>query len=214
MTTPDKKPAHIGQLTQEEQAKVGTMESPLLGPWVDPFLEMLRKVGVVSVACKHAKIERSTAYDLRDNDPHFAKLWADAIEESVDLLEATARNRAMNGTKTPVVNKGKLVTDAAGQVVYQVKNSDALTIFLLKKYRYPDQVVHTGPGGGPIKHEHRLVPDNKNRVMSGVAKIIGAKALPPPRGVEIDIDATIVASGGRDDDEGRALAEEGESSDE
>lgn len=83
------------------------------------FLENLRKYGSVYFSCVQAGIDRSTAYKARDRDPEFAQQWADAIEDGLDLLEASAAKRAHT-------------------------SSDTLAIFLLKAGRpkkYRDPVV-------------------------------------------------------------------------
>lgn len=78
--------------------------------WVKRWLEVMRDTGNVRLSCYACKIERSTPYHLKDRDPEFARLWAEAEEDATDALEAEARRRAK-------------------------KQSDTLIMFLLKAHR-------------------------------------------------------------------------------
>jgi len=95
-------------------------------------LAALSRVGIVTEACRSARVDRSTYYDwLKDGD--FAAAAAAAIEEAGDRLEAEARRRAEKGWLRPVFQGGRKV----GTVL---EKSDTLLIFLLKgakpeKYR-------------------------------------------------------------------------------
>lgn len=98
--------------------------------------------GNVSLAAQKAKISRRAAYDARDVDLAFAAAWKEAVEIAVELMEAEARRRAVEGTLRPVFQGKKLV----GKVR---EYSDTLLIFLLKankpdKYRDRHQVEHSG----------------------------------------------------------------------
>src|SRR5436305_6679036 len=53
----------------------------------------LRSATVLSAA-RTAGVSRRAAYDRRERDPEFAQAWDDAIEESVEQLEAEAVRRA------------------------------------------------------------------------------------------------------------------------
>ncbi len=74
----------------------GTRTRPL-ARWQQNFLKVLRKTPHVSRACKAARVSRSMAYDHRKSNPGFAEQWRDAIEGSVDELEATAFRLATEG---------------------------------------------------------------------------------------------------------------------
>ena len=71
--------------------------------WRDVFLATLRDTGNVAYACRTADVCRSTAYLRRDKDPKFASLWDDALEDGLDLLEAVARRRAIEGSDTLLI---------------------------------------------------------------------------------------------------------------
>lgn len=88
------------------------------GEWQPAFLAMLRNSANVRLSCASAGISRKTAYAHRQADPEFREQWDEALEDACDLLEASARMRAMLGDTT-------------------------LTIFLLKAHRsevYGDKV--------------------------------------------------------------------------
>lgn len=89
------------------------------GEWMPAFLANLRNTCNVREACEVVKINRSTAYDRRDADAEFREQWEEAIEDAVQLLELSARKRALEGDTT-------------------------LTIFLLKAHRremYQDRIA-------------------------------------------------------------------------
>lgn len=74
------------------------------------FLDLLANSGNVTLSAKGANVTRVVVYDRRRVDPVFAAKWDDALAEALELLEATAWQRAR-------------------------KQSDLLLIFLLKSYK-------------------------------------------------------------------------------
>jgi hypothetical protein len=124
--------------------------------WAKGFLAMLAESGNIRLACEAVKIERSTAYDLRNADKAFAADWEQAQDDASDLLEQEARRRAYEGWDEPVF--GSMGAGlGSGQIGLVRKSDSTLLIFLLKaakpeKYRERQQVEHTGKGGGPIEH--------------------------------------------------------------
>ncbi len=78
--------------------------------WDGRFLALLSTSPNISLACKAAGINRSTAYEHRQRFPDFAAQWDDALESAVELLEAEVWQRAR-------------------------KHSDTLAIFLLKAHK-------------------------------------------------------------------------------
>jgi hypothetical protein len=93
--------------------------------WEKAFLLNLRKTGNISLACRSAKIERSTAYRHRDDDKEFQALWESALEDAADALEEEARRRAVTGVLEPIYQRGEKV----GVIR---KYSDSLLALLLK----------------------------------------------------------------------------------
>jgi hypothetical protein len=96
--------------------------------WRAKFLDALAKSGNVLLACRSAGIGRATAYVHRNRFPVFAQKWDDAIDESIDIMEAEARRRAIQGTERRVFYQG-------GEIDVVRDYSDVLLIFLLKAHR-------------------------------------------------------------------------------
>ena len=89
--------------------------------WIEPFLERLRDTCNVRASCEAAGVSRKVAYIHKGRDADFARVWDEAIDDGVDVLEFVARQRAIR---------------ADGP-------SDLLLIFLLKAHRpekYSDRV--------------------------------------------------------------------------
>ncbi len=61
------------------------------------FLDKLLDTGAVTMAAKASEIGRSSWYDLRQRDPDFAALWDDAEAEFMDVAEAVAFQRGIEG---------------------------------------------------------------------------------------------------------------------
>ncbi len=132
------------------KAKKRTPKRTLKKDWRPKFLQALADTGSVVRAVAVAKVARSYAYEIRTAEPSFAAAWKEAEEIGVELMEAEARRRAVEGCLKPVFQGGKRV----GEVL---EYSDTLLIFLLKahrpeKYRERSQVEHTGKDGGPIRY--------------------------------------------------------------
>src|SRR5437899_1659707 len=86
--------------------------------WRPGFLANFASTGNVMLSAKAAGIDRNLPYVERRKNPKFAELWDQAEEDSIQLLEAEARRRAM-------------------------ATSDVLMIFLLKARRpqvYRDRI--------------------------------------------------------------------------
>ncbi len=112
----------------------------------ETFLQMLAATGNVSAAARAAGFDRSRLYVLRRELPDFAAAWRDAEEEAVDMLEAEARRRAVEGIEEPLVGGGKLIKDDDGRTVVVRKYNDRLLEFLLKAHR-PEKYKERGDAG-------------------------------------------------------------------
>ena len=95
------------------------------------FLAAYRETGNIKLACEAAQIGRSSHYRWRESDPDYAEEFERAKKDAVDVLEAEARRRAVEGWEEPV---GWYKGQAGGTVR---RFSDTLLIFLLKGLR-PD----------------------------------------------------------------------------
>jgi len=60
------------------------------------FIQALRNSGNIRASCLAAQISRTTAYRWKDRWATFADDWAEALEDSCDVLEAEARRRGMS----------------------------------------------------------------------------------------------------------------------
>ena len=95
------------------------------GEWRPLFLATLAQTANVRASCQKAGISREQAYNHRDKDKEFAKQWEDAMEDAIEVLEESARLRALG-------------------------ISDTLMIFLLKAHRpekYRERHEHKHSGG-------------------------------------------------------------------
>ena len=92
--------------------------------WVAPFLKAIANGSTVAEACRALDIDSASAYSLRKRDADFAAAWEQALEDSVDLLEAEARRRAIDGVEEPVIYQGQPTylyeTDERGDTVFDV----------------------------------------------------------------------------------------------
>ncbi len=96
------------------------------------FLKALAGVGNITKAAEIAGVDRTAHYRWLD-DPEYAERFEKAKEQAIEVMEAEAWRRGIDGVEEPVYQGGKLV----GVVR---KYSDVLLIFQLKaakpeKYR-------------------------------------------------------------------------------
>jgi hypothetical protein len=131
--TPSDSPTHADGLTP----------APLEGPpWYAPFLVALADSPHVTAAALAAGVTRQHAYFCKKNDPGFAQAWKKAMKESTDALEAEARRRAKEGTRSykfhPKTGKPLLFPAGhpeAGKPYYEHSYSDTLMLALLKAHK-------------------------------------------------------------------------------
>ena len=97
------------------------------------FLKMLAVTGSVEKACAEAEMSISSAYRLRlhPEGKAFREAWALARHASVHSLREMALDRALNGSREPIVDNGEII---GHRIVY----NDKLLMFLLKRYDNPD----------------------------------------------------------------------------
>lgn len=134
----------------------------------DRFLEIIAATANVTRAARETGIDRTVAYERRNNDPEFAELWDKARAVAFAALEGEAHHRAFEGVEEPVIYQGQqcyaVARDAKGNPVLQEdgqpvlipltinKKSDQLLMFLLtgNDKRYAKKQEITGAGGGPL----------------------------------------------------------------
>lgn len=95
--------------------------------WRKDFINELRKMPVVSLAAQAAGVSRATVYRIRQEDEEFKAEWDDAVEESIDSLEAEAFFRGRDGIEYPVV--------VGDDVVWIRRPSDKLLLRILEAKR-------------------------------------------------------------------------------
>jgi hypothetical protein len=61
------------------------------------FIDALTEQGTVYHAAQAAGVSRQTVYRWREEDPAFADLWEEAIENAVDEVESTIYHQAVGG---------------------------------------------------------------------------------------------------------------------
>jgi hypothetical protein len=128
--------------------KGGTPADP---SWHEKWLKVFAEFGVIGTACKAVGVDRSTAYNHREQFPDFAEAWDQAREDAADLFEEELRRRAIEGVVKPVYYEGRRVDDGTIKTY-----SDTLLIFRLKALRpevYREHFDHriSGPGGGALQ---------------------------------------------------------------
>jgi hypothetical protein len=68
--------------------------------WQAAFIDALARCPSVTAACRVAGISRVQAYAHKERDEKFAAAWDDAIEQSIEGLEAHAFAKAIRGDAT------------------------------------------------------------------------------------------------------------------
>lgn len=112
----------------KKKKPASTKKRPAKRPWQEAILEVMPKVGMVSVAARLVGVDRTNVWRLYKRDPEFAKRFDDACRAATDTLELEARRRALEGVDEPLMYQGK-------NVGYVRKYSDQLLMFLLKGRR-------------------------------------------------------------------------------
>jgi len=82
---------------------------------IEQFFETLKLNGNATQAAKMAGFDRTSAYNLRNDDPEFEKRWSDCVaqgrERLADDCMAEAFRRGHDGVDEVVVSHGQVVTD-------------------------------------------------------------------------------------------------------
>lgn len=112
------------------------------------FLKTLAATGNVTQAANAAGLPRSSLYQWRERDTHFAAAWNEAIEAATDALEAEARRRAVEGVETAVIRGGRMVLDEEGNPITIRRYSDNLLAMLLRAHRPEKFGDRTASGSG------------------------------------------------------------------
>jgi len=104
--------------------------------------------GIVTDACRKAKVPRSTYYKWLNEDQDFKREVEDTQEEAIDFVEGKLFQK-ING-----VQVRKTTTAEGEDIVYDLPPSDTAIIFFLKtkakKRGYVERTEFTGADGGPV----------------------------------------------------------------
>jgi hypothetical protein len=65
--------------------------------WRPIFLEAYGRLGIISGACKVAKVGRTNVYTERVRNPEFAAAWDEVEQHGIDEVELAARMNALAG---------------------------------------------------------------------------------------------------------------------
>lgn len=136
------------------------------GRWLDRFLASLRRDACVTTACKIAKVGRTYVYAERKNNKEFAAAWDEAIDTTLDSIEASVMRRAKEGWLEPVWHKG----EQCGEVR---KFSDTIQIFALRQNR-PDKWAQADKFD--VRHQGSVVLNVVTGVPTPVPKVDDADA--------------------------------------
>ena len=165
--------------------------------WREKFLDSLAKTGNVTLSAESAGIARETAYANQKKDKSFREAWDDALQQSVDRLEAVARDRAVNGWDEPVFGSlGGM--NGTGVVGYKRRFDNGLLRFLLQahggeKYRTAGARRAEGdgvtPGGEALMDLFGLVANRDPALLRGMqerlqAEVIDVKAGEKEKAIE------------------------------
>ena len=117
-------------------------------------------------ACAALRIGRSTVYDAITDEPAFAQACQAAHLEARETLEAEAWRRAVDGTRKPVVFRGRLTK------IHVREYSDKLLLALLRanwpeKYGQKLTVDHQWPLVEKLLRDDKLSDAQIEAVISG-----------------------------------------------
>lgn len=149
-------------------------------PWMPTFLQALSAMPNISAAAQVSGISRQYAHRVMKEIPQFKTAADEAMERAWDLMDRYGWQLGTNGveqtvTKTRVKTVGgkeveRVTTTETGRLI-----SPQMTALYLRS-RWPERfgrdvhVEHTGPEGGPIRHEiHRPLEPERALELARIA---------------------------------------------
>jgi hypothetical protein len=168
-------PERKGGVSLEERGKAILSNNDCAVDWSDiDVWEVFSAVfyanaGNLTKTCKQLGMTTTGYYAALIKYPEFHAIMDITKERTVDVLEAEAIRRAVDGVEKGIYYKGELVAT-------EVQYSDKLLLEALKA-RNPDYrtkvTEHQGPGGGPVQAEvHIMIPNNQRDPEIVEAKVI------------------------------------------
>lgn len=139
-------------------------------------LAVIRAGGTIKQASAAIGMQRSSLRKWCAKDAEFRAAYEAAIEEGVEVLEAEAFRRAVEGTLKPAFYQGKVVKDESGALQGVREYSDQLLMFLLRakapeKYRERYEMSGRGSIGGPTTVE--MTAEDANRKITVTLTNVG-----------------------------------------
>lgn len=124
---------------------------------VKKFFEKLSMSRNVAHACRSIGIARSTAYDWREEDENFKRMWDEALKIADDTIEHTAWGRAIEGWEEPVFYRGEICG-------YVRKYSDPCLLALMRgnipdKYKDRSEIQQTNTTRAVVHVVHEAKDD-------------------------------------------------------
>jgi hypothetical protein len=132
------------------------------------FFATLAKGETVEKALRASGYKRVAVYEWRSADEEFRRRWEEAVDQAVELMEAEADRRTLEGAVKPVMYQGEKVGEVR-------EYSYTLLIFRLKALRpsvYRENIRQeiTGAGGGPIRHLREVSDEELEKIAKRVLK--------------------------------------------
>ena len=117
------------------------------------YLEILRRVGLITKAAIEAGVSRQTVGYWVRVDNEFRERYEEVVHEHNDRIRAEIERRAIEGVTRPVISGGRLITDpATGAPMTMQEYSDSLLMFharaRMPEYRDKESVDMPHTEGG------------------------------------------------------------------
>ena len=110
--------------------------------WVEPFLEFISSGMTIRSACRMTPVSNKTFYKHKRLDENFQKMYEEAWEKRIDLLEESTLSRCIHGVEEPIMHEGSIVA-------HKVRYPESTTQFMLKRNRKKYEDLHAQGGGNP-----------------------------------------------------------------
>lgn len=125
------------------------------------FLEAFAKTGNVLLACRSARVDKSSIYRWAEHDEHFALRKNQAERDFFWIAHAEFVRRAIQGYEEIVTNNQGIIYQKDGTPLKRAIKSDRLLEMIIKRGfpEYREKLEHTGQGGGPLQVEVSYVND-------------------------------------------------------
>lgn len=114
------------------------------------FLAAYEVSGNISSACEVAGITRRVHDDWKEDDTDYLIAYGEAQKKAADILEASARDWALEGVPRHKFYKGSMILNADGTPYVEYQRSETLLMFLLRANNPEKFGSNAVPGDGPV----------------------------------------------------------------